>query len=960
MQTSPYADWNAVRKSPRSSLFAGHTSDTLADRALGAALAPSGEALFTQSNARVLIGQAANGTLRMIALPTQVYPAPTGEGEFGLGPGMYHHFDVAMYAGDLHYLLQLEGQPVLVDLADDTRTNETVYADHFLPLTETMVGDLALALISFASVAADAQAAPLAPAPLPGPAGAFYCLHLHNMGTQTIRGKVLLQAGDMLVGHYEDAAPEIRALKQPAINLRQQTLILSRPEGAVGIHMHEGRWTKLEAPFQAERAFSLAPGAELLVETRLAAGAQYAGVMPVIYELYRKPALDWLNLTAAYWRSRLGELSVNAEGASTEAIFSRDIFIRSLFDNFNCLQTDAQGNLIAHWQGAPSHGYGTVWGIDVEPTAISAGMLCPEIMRQTLQFFMTRSRAPRGATNHSVPILVAPLIIARQWLQATGDVAYLKAHPEVMVALQSLVDDLLSLKAPGETLFSSRYSSDGPVGRRYDYGTNVKVRYAFDSYAYLLRHLWREQEAGQYTQIAQQIDASIERTMLIDGPLGRQISGGTNLGENPGAFYLPEGVPYYDGEDTSSMLAPLYGACDLTDEAWLNYHRFARSLWCANYDPEFDVLRWGASENGVFDGTAFFSRLGGSQTRGEMIEALAVLHGLGTDDATGSVFWWPHGREYKRSLTRCSQGQGAWAWQYAEQWLGIKVDALAHSFTFAPRGLLTQLDWRGFTAGAARFDVQWQESTTEGAMVRITNRNDSAWTVQVGFRQPGAGVEGVLSWQTHPVAAGETVTLSHATGEYVPSVGLLQRDMNEHSARAFGDAQGVLFKRFGPAMLWGHWDANLQWDSRAMPLSLRFVIVNGTGEDWSDVTVKVHCPAGWLAQGRPAQHWPRPDALQPGDVTLKVGELAQMERAVAPFWVRGPQGYEIHSGWSDATIPFHAASQPGPGLTIATPDVETESEVLFKAELTASTNGSTNKRMIVKYLDIPVRLVPYR
>ena len=40
------------------------------------------------------------------------------------------------------------------------------------------------------------------------------------------------------------------------------------------------------------------------------------------------------------------------------------------------------------------------------------------------------------------------------------------------------------------------------------------------------------------------------------------------------------------------MLAPIYGVCDFDDQPWVNYHRFARSLWCPSYDPEFDVLLW--------------------------------------------------------------------------------------------------------------------------------------------------------------------------------------------------------------------------------------------------------------------------------------------------------------------------------------------------------------------------------
>ena len=102
---------------PRSAFFRGRPADTAHERAHPEVLMPSGEALFTQSNARVLLGHAPDGSLRFVALPTQVYPAPTGTGEFGLGPGMYHHFDVAMYVGDLAYSLTLDGSEAPIELA---------------------------------------------------------------------------------------------------------------------------------------------------------------------------------------------------------------------------------------------------------------------------------------------------------------------------------------------------------------------------------------------------------------------------------------------------------------------------------------------------------------------------------------------------------------------------------------------------------------------------------------------------------------------------------------------------------------------------------------------------------------------------------------------------------------------------------------------------------------------------
>jgi len=951
----PFVNWQAVLDAPRPAFFRGRTADTVFDRASGAALLPSAEALFTQSNARVLLGQAANGTFRLIALPTQVYPAPTGTGELGLGAGMFHHFDVAMYAGDLSYQVVPDGADAPLDLAADDRDNETCYAEHFLPLTCTRVGDLDAAIVSLAPVAPDARSAPFAPAPLPGPAGAIYALRLLNRGVAPVKGKVVLQAGDLLMGHYGDATPDVRYLKRPSLDLHQHTLILTRPFGSVGVHLHDGRWTRLEPPFQAEHTFNLAPGEEAVFETHVAMGRTYDDVMPVIYDLHVRPALDWLNLTADFWRSRLGRLNVEAWQATEDAQVTRDVYIRCLLDNFNCLQADAEGNLVAHWQGAPSHGYGTVWGIDVEPTAVSIVHVCPELARQTMRFFMTRSRAPKGAADHSVPILVAPVIIARQWLQVTGDTDFLERHPQVVADLQGIMDDLLTLQSPDEVLFPSRYSSDGPVGRRYDYGTNAKVSYAFDSMAYILRQVRRPEEAERYSQIAQAIRSAVERTMVVEGPFGPQVSGGTNLGEDPGTFYLPEGVPYYDGEDTSSMLAPLYRMCDFTHEPWVNYHRFARSLWCANYDPEFDTLLWNPAEPGVFDGTAFFSRLGGSLTRREMLESLATLRRSGLDDVTGSVFWWPHGRNHKRALTRCSQGQGAWAWQYLQQWLGLQVDATTRTLTLAPRGLLSALDWEGFRAGPHRFDVQWAEEET-GAVARVRNDNDCAWSVQVGFRRAGAGAEGSLAWQACTLGPGEETTFAHqALALPAQEAGLDRTTLVRLEAAAFADADGVLFKRCGPALLWGNWDAGRAWDLKAMPLSLRFVILNGMASDWAGVTVELAVPEGWQTQGRQPLHWTPPDDMTSGVVRLELGALPALSRTVAAFWVRGPRDYDLLTSWSDSARPFHAPSQPGDGLTLRARDVDAPQEVAFAAELSAT---ASDGREVHKRLTIPVRITP--
>jgi len=958
-------DWTDLAHAPRSALFGGRREDTTHDCTRSPLPRPNTEALFTQSNARVLLGHAANGMLRFVALPTQLYPAPTMNREFGLGPGMYHHFDVAMYVGDLAYRLELEdGETVVISAPEEPARGlecETVYAAGWLPVTTARHGDLRLTLTSFAPVAPDPASAPLSPAPLPGPAGAFYVLHIENTGDRPLRGKVVLEVSDMLLGQYEDATPELRALQPPARSYRQRTLILTRPEGAVGVHLHDGAWRLPEQPgatprLQAEIVLDLAPGAGQTFETHVALAADYAGIMPTIYALHLRDALDWLNLTAAFWDDRLGALSVGDQ--TSEAAWVRDTYVRNLLDNFNCLQTDADGVLLAHWQGAPSHGYGTVWGIDVEPTAVSVVHICPEIAWATLRFFMNRSRVPRGPLDHSVPILVAPIVIARQWLQVTGDADRFAREPDVMAALRAIVDDLMALKAPGEALFPSRFSSDGGVGRRYDYGTNVKVWYAFDSLAYIARAIGEQDAADAYAALADAIREAIARTMVADGPFGPQITGGTNLDEDPGTFYLPEGVPYYDGEDTSSMLAPIYGMTGLDDPAWVNYHRWARSIWCPAFDPEFGGLRWSPRDfaGGALDGTGFFSRIGGAVTPTEMAEAVRTTHHVVTDAVTGSVFWWPHGLEYKRSLTRCSQGQGAWAWQALKQWFGLEADAGSRTLTVAPRGLLTSVVWQGFRAGPHRFDVAWREPDGDGGetTVTVTNHNDHRWAISVGFRRPGSGATGEVQWQSADIAPGETVTLRHALAP-VAADELPTWDEPAMVALETGSdgSDGMLIRRYGQAHLWGHWDLEKQWTPEAMPVALRFLIENGTETDWQEVAVTLRCPEGWQAEGQQPQHWPRPTAME-REATLTLADVPALSRTVAPFWVQWPEGLMPDLLWHEnAGVPFHLQPHPGPGITLYVTGTESAVETTFHVAVRITTaTGETLHRE----LDVPVEI----
>lgn len=123
-------------------------------------------------------------------------------------------------------------------------------------------------MISLAPMVPDAETAPLNPARLPGPAAALYLLHLRNTGQTTISGKVVLYGSDMLIGHYEDCLPAMRALKQPDVDLRQNTLILSHLTARVGTSERRScrAWSTIGAGSRvARRRMSVLTGNGILV-----------------------------------------------------------------------------------------------------------------------------------------------------------------------------------------------------------------------------------------------------------------------------------------------------------------------------------------------------------------------------------------------------------------------------------------------------------------------------------------------------------------------------------------------------------------------------------------------------------------------------------------------------------------------------------------------------------------------
>jgi hypothetical protein len=753
-------------------------------------------------------------------------------------------------------------------------------------MTRTTEGALKISITSCAPVA-EKGAAAFRGAPLPGPAGAIYSITIKNTSAEAAEGILCLNTRGTLIGDYEDLGAELWDINKAEIRVRRDTLIVSRPEGSAGVHLQGGKLIPCDSGCCFELPYAVPPGESRSFAAYIVMGLFYNDIMEELYRMMRRDPLDWISSTVAFWQERLPRIDLSAPDSGDLTDRLGEFFIRCLLDNFNCLQTDREGNLIAHRQGAPSHGFGTVWGIDYEPTIISAAMICPELAERALVFLLDRTRPAVSycKPNHSVPILCAPVVIAAYLLRQTGDLGLFTRTPQIPDVLTGIMEEVLAYKHQDETLFATYWSSDGLTGRRYDYGTNVKLFYAFKGLAYILNALGKD--GSKYDKTAGEILKSIEKTMLIDGPFGIMLSGGTNLDSgDEGMFIKDNRLPYYDGEDTSTMLAPVYGACEDDYAPLVNYQRFGRSIFCENYQAETDLRTWFAVPPLANDGTAILASLSGAVSRNEMIDTgNTVLRFI--DPVTGSLWWWPNGWKEHRKLTRCSQGQGAWAWQYRSRWLGVETDALSHSLFINPKGLPSKLHIRPSKTMGLPFEIEYDETAGE---CKISNTDDQSWNVQVAFRNPGCGAEGERDTSRGVVPPKGVIVLKNETkktGSVKPDI-FSRRDIVRRELAAFG-RDGILFTRRGGLWFW------LQSDKPAF--DLRFIIGNGTGSDWRDVKVTLHLPRGCSAstRGQGMMVFPNDTAeRQYHQCVCHLGTVSAEERTTASFTFHMPLLRRIH------------------------------------------------------------------
>ena len=871
-----YQNWDEFwRNAYHSSWFQANydTTSELTDWSL------SERQLFVQSNGRVLLGQDTMGRLHFACTPhDKIYAVPSGGtdmgGQFKGHIGQYYQNDTALFLGKMRYDLEMDSG-MLLSAANEFSVTE--YTDYFLPTTRTEYPQMQARVFSFAPVMEEESRPQSSIHPLPGPAAVMFCMEVKNTSGATLRGKVRLFFEQKFVNQFEHYGKRFEDYTQNPYRAEwdQKLLILWHPEACAAVQflgaVQEGEATnpRIYIPFE------LKEGESRLFTTVIALTPHREEIYRNLGIIYQHTALEWVNITADFWKKRLGKMESGIREAEEMGKKYSDMHIRFILDNFNCLSFNEQGDLLTNWQGAPSHSLSRLWGIDNEPDVVSVMYAVPEVGPRAIEYLVKRN-APRFSlySDHSIFFYIAPLLIAGKYLELTGDAAYFKKHPDVTAGLEEVYQGMLAHKHKEYALFTSHYASDLIVFKKYDYGANVQCYYALKSWSMILEVLGRD--ATEALQLLKQMPGDMAAHMEADGPFGKQITGGNNLEENQDRFYIPDDIYYYGGEDTATVLAPLYGLYEFDYEPYVNLHRFARSMYITSYDPEFQTMRelhFGMNPSA----TGCTLRLGGSYTRKEMLKTLEILYDR--LDETGSLFWWPRAYNKKRCLTRCSQGQGAWVQQSMEQWYGLRMDALHHTLTIKPQGLLSSYHLEGIRLGNYIFDVEYEEKDGETRFL-VKNKNQCDLKVQFAVRQFGAGAQGnrdTMITDRADIAEGETIERVYQTAPLEAEEAEIERQECTDLAE-----QGVLFAPYGIVM------PKLSFNDCQIFL-LRFVISH-LEETWKKVKVELQLPDGWKAAEKKYYMWDYQPVFREDSrkAICEVGELEANTHGVAGFYVNLP------------------------------------------------------------------------
>ncbi|GGG13061.1 glycoside hydrolase [Paenibacillus albidus] len=672
---------------------------------------PDPELTFDFSNNKTLVNVYANGSIKNITVYNGSYSSDNI-------PGVWMCKDFRA-AGPYAFSLKL-GEEVY-NLGSDNLPYATSLLDNLFPVTEYQLGEVKATLLVYTPVSADGTERLR---------GVVYGLQLENRSGQSITGEVALPSAD--------------TAKDP---------LFSSPEFCV--HTAERK-----SSVNGTVSFTLAPDQSLWVPAVIYPAGDSC---PRLID--GKGSLYWLNETWAYFRGITGRLEMK------EDPFAAEFYERAILQCFGSLAMDSRGGLVgANWGTSPTTQF--TWNKDMFYSLLPFYTAEPELFQQGMLWFLEHGIRPpgnryEGGIAHSLSNSLSSIVMAGLYYLNTGDKQLFLDRPELHERICSLLEEtLLTRKEEDPWLFPSVWLSDAYSLGDYHTGSNVIVWTAFFHYARVVEEVFGDPAgAERYRIIAGKIRDDLEQLATTEGPFGTQYTegistAGDKLKDNADKYtgkYADFGMQFiwnltdngqinllhHDGEESDTILMPLYGYTPYDNETYRHYMQFSLSPHNPTYNPESRGIQWGDHSACTFPG--YMSGMG-------MITDAASMSGEDgyftqirkLTDADGSLWWWPYnnGALYgdvvrHNNCGKCGWASGVFAGLFVSQILGLTYNASARQLTFRPLSPTSSFNWEHVRLGSGNFSVAYRK--TEGSVeASIMNLCTVSVTATVELRHDNA------------------------------------------------------------------------------------------------------------------------------------------------------------------------------------------------------------------------------
>ncbi|WP_178024931.1 hypothetical protein [uncultured Paenibacillus sp.] len=645
---------------------------------------PDPELTFDISNNKTLVNVNMNGSIKYVTVYSGQYASDNI-------PGVWMCKDFRK-TGPYAFGLKLGEQRI--DLGQDDLPYATSLLDNLFPVTEFRFGDVQATLLVYAPISADGAVRLR---------GTVYGLHVENRSGQEIHGEVQLPRPDTEAERFF-SGPDICIYPVE----REDWYAAS---GAV--------------------SFRLAPGQSVWVPVVI--GPPGDETPRLINE---KGTLYWLTETRAYYRGMLGRLEMKDDP------FAAEFYERAMLQSFGSIAMDSQGAVVgSNWGTYPATVF--TWNKDMYYSYLPFHAAEPELFKQGMLWFLKHGVRPPGnrypgGISHSLSNSLSSVVMAGLYYRSTGDKRFFLKRPDIDLNIRKLLEETLRTRNPDDPwLFPSDWLSDAYSLGDYHTGSNVVAWAAFYHYARIVREVFGDMEtAERYRTVAANIKEDLQRHNTAEGPFGLQYTEGTSAGGDAlkddaskyKGTYDDFGMQFigrltkdgavdlfhHDGEESDTILMPLYGYAAYDDPAYRHYMQFSLSPANPTYNPESRGVQWGDHAASTFPGymsgmgmlTDFASMSG---TNGYLTEIRKLT------DADGSLWWWPYLNAARygdvvrhHNCGKCGWASGVFAGLFASRILGIAYDAPARRLSFRPLRAAGSFAWEDIRLGSGVFNLSFR------------------------------------------------------------------------------------------------------------------------------------------------------------------------------------------------------------------------------------------------------------